>query len=80
MNDIQLIYDTLKAGGPVAISVLLFWMYREERKEKKELRDHLNDVQEKLLTNMVSQVQATSKLESSVGKLTDLLTQVITRL
>lgn len=73
----NIIIDTLKSGGPFAISVLLFYMWREERRDKTSIREAHEQLQSKVLENAVVQTQATTKMEGAITALKDVLTQFL---
>ena len=80
MKELEIVYNVLQTGGPVAISCLLFYMWREERKESKALRQRQYELENKILDNTVAQTQAMTKLESSISGLKDVLNQVLGRI
>jgi hypothetical protein len=80
MTELQQIYNILQAGGPVAVAALLFYMWREERKEVHRLQKNNDQLQEKTMENAVAQIQATTKMESAIIALKDLLSQFINKM
>jgi hypothetical protein len=77
---IGIVYEVLRTGGPFAVSVLLFYMWREERKEKNSLREDHEKLQGRVLENAIAQTQAMTKLEASIIGLKDVLNTVLNRL
>jgi len=80
VDDFGTIFEVLAKGGPAALALVLFYVWREERKDKRNLQDKLEELQEKVLANAVTQTQTISKLEHSITALKDVLAQVLAKL
>lgn len=79
LSSVGSIYDLLKAGGPLAMSALLFFMWWMERRRGLREQERTQQLEDKLLDLATAQTQATVKLEASITAMQNLLTQVVTR-
>ncbi len=60
------VLEYLLQGGPIGISVLLFWLLYQERKERKEAQNKLLEVSNAL-------IEHATKTEVAIVGFTDLL-------
>ena len=78
--DLISIINTFQTGGPYVLAGILYYLWREERKEKLDLRAKHEQLQARLLENSIAQVQATTKMESAIVALKDILNQFLSRM
>jgi hypothetical protein len=78
--ELAALLQTMQAGGPYVLAVILLYFWRNERDEKLALRANHEALQIKLLENTVAQVQATTKMEGAITALKDVLTQFLNKL